>query len=66
MLPKVVNPGDTASVLVLINDIKNPGNYVIQIDPVLEGNQNPNDNFWFSSKGISMVEGLAYFGESQS
>ncbi len=37
MLPKVVNPGDTVNVLVLINDIKNPGNYVIQIDPVLEG-----------------------------
>jgi len=66
MLPKVVNPGDTVKVLVLINDIKNPGNYVIQIDPVLEGNQNPNDNFWFSSKGITMIEGLAYFGESQS
>jgi hypothetical protein len=66
MLPKVVNPGDTVNVLVLINDIKNPGNYVIQIDPVLEANQNPNDNFWFSSKGISMIEGLAYFGKSQS
>ena len=66
MLPKVVNPGDTVNVLVLINDIKNPGNYVIQIDPVLEANQNPNDNFWFSSKGITMIEGLAYFGEAQS
>jgi hypothetical protein len=64
LLPKVVNPGDTVNVLVLINDIKNPGNYVIQIDPVLEGNQNPNDNFWFSSKGITMIEGLSYFGES--
>lgn len=64
MLSKVVNPGDTVSVLVLINDVKNPGNYVIQIDPVLEANQNPNDNFWFSSKGISMIEGLTYFGES--
>jgi hypothetical protein len=64
LLPKVVNPGDTVNVLVLINDIKNPGNYVIQIDPVLEGNQNPNDNFWFSSKGIAMIEGLTYFGES--
>jgi hypothetical protein len=64
MLPKVVNPGDTVNVLVLVNDIKNPGNYVIQIDPVLEGNQNPNDNFWFSSKGITMIEGLTYFGES--
>ncbi len=66
MLPKAVNPGDTVSVLVLVNDIKNPGNYVIQIDPVLERNKNPNDNFWFSSKGITMVEGLAYFGESDS
>ena len=64
MLPKVVNPGDTVNVLMLINDIKNPGNYVVQIDPVLERNQNPNDNFWFSSKGITMIEGLAYFGES--
>jgi hypothetical protein len=64
MLPKVVNPGDTVNVLVLINDVKNPGNYVIQIDPVLEANQNPNDNFWFSSKGITMIEGLTYFGES--
>ena len=65
MLPKVVNPGDTVNVLILVNDIKNEGNYVIQIDPVLEGNQNPNDNFWFSSKGITMIEGLAYFGVSQ-
>ena len=66
LLPKVVNPGDTVSILVLVNDVKNPGNYVIQIDPVLEGNQNPNENFWFSSKGISMVEGLTYFGECQN
>ncbi|HEX7560839.1 MAG TPA: hypothetical protein VF347_01485 [Candidatus Humimicrobiaceae bacterium] len=64
MLPKVVNPGDTVSVLVLVNDIKNPGKYVIQIDPVLEGNKNPNANFWFSSKGITMIEGLADFVKS--
>ena len=62
-LPHTVNPGETVSVLVLINDIENPGNYVIQIDPVIEGNENPESNFWFSSKGVEMIQGLVYFGE---
>jgi hypothetical protein len=63
LLPDTVNPGETVTVLVLINDIKNPGNYVIQIDPVIEGNENPESNFWFSSKGVKMIEGLVYFGD---
>jgi hypothetical protein len=62
-LPNIVNPGETVTVLVLINNIENPGNYVIQIDPVLEGNDDPESNFWFSSKGVKMIEGLAHFDE---
>jgi len=62
-LPDIVNPGDTVTVLVLINDIENPGNYVIQLDPVIEGNEDPESNFWFSSKGIKMIEGLVHFDE---
>lgn len=58
VLPQEVNPGETVAIDVLINDIKNEGNYVIQIDPVMEG------NFWFSDKGVSMLEGTAYFGPS--
>jgi len=61
-LPREVNPGETVSVDVLINNIENPGYYIIQIDPVLEGNDIPEDNFWFSSKGVEMIEGLCYFG----
>jgi len=55
-LPKQVEPGETLTVEVIINDIEYEGNYVILIDPVLEG------NFWFSDKGVEMIEGLAYFG----
>ncbi|OQA21131.1 MAG: hypothetical protein BWY60_00829 [Actinobacteria bacterium ADurb.Bin346] len=62
-LPGVVNPGETVTVLVLINNITNPGNYVIQLDPVIEGNENPENNFWFSSKGVKMIEGLVHFDE---
>ncbi|MBM3707109.1 MAG: hypothetical protein FJW69_02010 [Actinobacteria bacterium] len=61
-LPQPVNPGETVIVEVLINNIENEGTYVIQIDPVLEGNERPEDNFWFSSKGIEMIEGTVYFG----
>ncbi|MBM3699982.1 MAG: hypothetical protein FJW68_03555 [Actinobacteria bacterium] len=60
-LPGIVNPGETVSINVLINDIVNPGYYIIQIDPVIEGNTIPEDNFWFSSKGVKMIEGLSYF-----
>ena len=63
ILPKVVNPGETINVIMLINDIVNPGTYVLQIDPVLEGNEVPEDNFWFSSKGVEMIQGHVYFGE---
>ncbi|MBE3090322.1 MAG: hypothetical protein IMZ45_04710 [Actinobacteria bacterium] len=58
VLPQEVNPGETVTIDVLINDIKNEGTYTIQIDPVMEG------NFWFSGKGVSMLEGTAYFGPS--
>ncbi|MBC7333014.1 MAG: hypothetical protein H5T85_00880 [Actinobacteria bacterium] len=54
-LPKDVAPGESITVEVLINDIKEKGIYVIQIDPVLEG------KFWFSAKGVPMLEGTAYF-----
>ncbi len=63
VLPKPVEPGETIMVIVLINDIINPGTYVIQIDPVLEGNEIPENNFWFSSKGVGMIQGQSYFDE---
>ena len=53
-----VAPGETIKVDMLMNDIKQPGNYVIQIDLVLEG------KYWFSSKGMEMIESPTYFGES--
>ena len=53
-----VAPGETIKVDMLINDIKQPGNYVIQIDLVLEG------KYWFSAKGMEMIESPAYFGVS--
>jgi hypothetical protein len=52
-----VAPGESIKVDMLINDIKQPGNYVIQIDLVLEG------KYWFSSKGMEMIESPTYFGE---
>ena len=55
VLPGNLEPGETATVEVLINDITNPGTYVVQIDLVLEG------HFWFSSKDIPMIEGRVYF-----
>lgn len=66
VLPNEVNPGETVTVDVLINDIKNEGTYVIQIDPVMEGSDIPENNFWFSSKGVSMLEGTVFFGPSGS
>ncbi|MCG2789029.1 MAG: hypothetical protein L6405_03635, partial [Actinomycetia bacterium] len=65
VLPQEVNPGETVTIDVLINDIKNEGTYVIQIDPVMEGSNIAEHNFWFSSKGVSMLEGTAYFGPSE-
>jgi len=64
VLPQEVNPGETVTIDVLINDIQNEGTYVIQIDPVMEGSNIAENNFWFSSKGVSMLEGTAYFGPS--
>ncbi len=55
-LPSDVAPGETVSVEVLIDNIETTGNYIIRIDPVLEG------HFWFSTKGVEPVEGEAYFG----
>jgi hypothetical protein len=65
VLPREVNPGETVIIDVLINDIKNEGTYIIQIDPVMEGSNIAENNFWFSSKGVSMLEGPAYFGPSE-
>ena len=56
-LSKNVAPGETIIVDMLINDIKQPGNYVIQIDLVLEG------KYWFSSKDMEMIESPSYFAE---
>jgi hypothetical protein len=55
-LPENLKPGETATIEVLINDITNPGTYVVQIDLALEG------HFWFSSKEIPMIEGRVFFG----
>lgn len=55
-LPNNLKPGESATIEVLIIGITNKGIYVLQIDPVLEG------HFWFSSKGIPMLEGRTYFG----
>ncbi len=52
-----VAPGETIKVNMIINDIKQPGNYIIQIDLVLEG------KYWFSSKEMQMIESPAYFGD---
>jgi hypothetical protein len=54
-LPENLEPGESMTLEVLINDITNPGTYVVQIDLVLEG------NWWFSSKDVSMIEGKVYF-----
>ncbi len=55
-LPINVEPGETVTVDVLVNNIEEEGNYILRIDPVLEG------HFWFSSKGVEMIEGETYFG----
>jgi len=54
-LPNNLKPGESDVVEVLVNSITNPGTYVLQIDPVLIG------HFWFSEKGIPMLEGRVYF-----
>ena len=55
MLPNDLEPGETASVEVLINDIINPGTYVVQIDVEIKG------YVWLSSLDVPMVEGRVYF-----
>jgi len=54
-LPDNLEPGAIVAIDVLINDIANKGTYVIQIDPVVEG------EFWFSSKGVEVLQGKVYF-----
>jgi hypothetical protein len=65
VLPHDVKPGETAAVNVDIKDVSNKGTYVIQIDMVQEANDDAANNFWFSSKGVIMIEGTAYFGPCQ-
>gem|GEM_PF-2028107 len=65
VLPHDVKPGETATVNVDIKDVLNKGTYVIQIDMVQEANDDAANNFWFSSKGVAMVEGTCYFGTCQ-
>jgi hypothetical protein len=55
MLPNDLEPGETARVEVLINDITNPGTYVVQIDVEIKG------YVWLSSLDVPMVEGRVYF-----
>lgn len=54
-LPNDLEPGETARVEVLINDIVNPGVYVVQIDVEIKG------YVWLSSLDVPMVEGRVYF-----
>jgi hypothetical protein len=65
VLPHDVKPGETATVNVDIKDVLNKGTYVIQIDMVQEANDDEANNFWFSSKGVAMIEGTSYFGTCQ-
>jgi len=55
LLPNNMEPGESVTVEVLINDITNKGIYVVQIDLVLEG------YFWFSAKDIPLLQGNVYF-----
>jgi len=64
VIPHEVSPGETVSIDVLINDIKNEGTYTLQIEPLTEGSDIVDNNFWFSSKGVRMIEGTVYFGPS--
>jgi len=54
-LPENLEPGESATVEVLINQITEPGTYVVQIDLVLEG------HYWFSSKEVPMLDNRVYF-----
>jgi len=54
-LPNDLEPGESATIEVLISDVTHKGIYVLQIDPVLEG------HFWFSSKDVPILEGRTYF-----
>lgn len=65
VLPHDVAPGETATVNVDLKDVLNKGTYVIQIDMVQEANADAANNFWFSSKGVIMIEGTTYFGTCQ-
>ena len=65
VLPHDVKPGEIATVNVDIKDVLNKGTYVIQIDMVQEANDDAANNFWFSSKGVTMIEGTSYFGTCQ-
>ena len=55
VFPNDVEPGESVTVEVLINDITNKGTYVVQIDLVLEG------YFWFSAKEIPLLQNNVYF-----
>jgi len=55
-LEQDLKPGETATVEVLINNISQEGDYIFRLDPVLEG------KYWFSTKGVEMLEGEVYFG----
>jgi len=54
---KDVEPGETVKIDVIINNVTEPGNYIVQIDLVVEG------KYWFSSKGVEMLESPVFFSE---
>lgn len=56
-LSENLEPNESTEVILLIDDITNPGIYILQIDIVLEG------KYWFSSQGMEMIEGPVLFGE---
>lgn len=55
-LEQDLKPGETATIEVLVDNITQEGEYILRIDPVLEG------KYWFSTKGVEMLEGETYFG----
>lgn len=50
-----LEPGESASVEVLINAVSKEGTYILQIDPVIEGFD------YLSNRGVEMLQGKVYF-----
>jgi hypothetical protein len=54
-LPDNLEPGESASVEVLINAVTEEGIYILQIDPVIEGFD------YLSNRDVEMLQGKVYF-----